>query len=64
MSDILTNRTLAGDSSFGPVSGAGVAGLVIEDIDNLAPQSVALFTICVMAAQSAPAPTSGARLSA
>ncbi|MFH8579722.1 hypothetical protein OHB11_10400 [Streptomyces zaomyceticus] len=64
MSDILTNRPLAGDSSFGPVSGAGVAGLVIEDIDNLAPQSVALFTICVMAAQSAPAQTSGARLSA
>ncbi|MFJ8661934.1 hypothetical protein [Streptomyces sp. NPDC093795] len=64
MSDIRTNRPLAGDSSLGSASGAGAAGLVIEDIDTVAPQSVALFTICVMAAQSAPVQTSGPRLSA
>ncbi|MYV72125.1 hypothetical protein GT043_40685 [Streptomyces sp. SID2131] len=64
MSDILTNRSLTGDSSLGPVSGAGASGLVIEDIDTVAPQSVALFTICVVAVQSAPVETSGARLSA
>ncbi|MEU2235239.1 hypothetical protein ACH4A8_32805 [Streptomyces vietnamensis] len=64
MSDILSNLSLAGDSSLGAVSATGAAGLVVEDIDTVAPQSVALFSICVMAAQSAPVQTSGARLSA
>ncbi|MER7765570.1 hypothetical protein [Kitasatospora sp. NPDC096140] len=56
MSTFLTFGTVTGDSAFGTAS---TPGLVIEDVDTVAPQSVALFTVCVMSAQPAPASTTG-----
>ncbi|MER5294060.1 hypothetical protein ABT382_18555 [Streptomyces pharetrae] len=53
MSDIVTSP-LTADPCFG--AAATTPGLVIESIDTVAPQHVALFSICVMAAAPATAP--------
>ncbi|MFJ6619981.1 hypothetical protein ACIQOW_20700 [Kitasatospora sp. NPDC091335] len=56
MSTFPTFGTITGDSAF---SAASTTGLVIEDVDTVAPQGVALFTVCVMSAQTAPSSTTG-----
>ncbi|CAL9507018.1 hypothetical protein [Streptomyces pilosus] len=59
MSDIVTRPHTAESGTATPTP-----GLVIESMDTVAPQHVALFTICVMAANPAPAPAANGDLGA
>ncbi|SOB81267.1 hypothetical protein [Streptomyces sp. 1331.2] len=60
MNTLPTIRTVTGNAALGTAA----TDLVIEDLDTVAPQGVALFTVCVMSAQPAPTSTTGGQLGA